>query len=79
MVPKGRKMVPKDVKMVPKDVKMVPKGWKMVPPGVPKWCHKAVKKFKIDGLDMHFLGVETFKQSLSVLLCFFQLFFQLIF
>ena len=33
-------------------------------PGSPKWCHKGVKKLKMEGLDIHFLRVETYADRL---------------
>ena len=42
-------------KVWPKGVQRLENGT----PGIPKWCHKGVKKLQMEGLDMHFLGVET--------------------
>ena len=50
-------MVPK---VCPKGVQRLENGTL----GAPKWCHKGVKKLKMDGLDMHFLGVETYADRL---------------
>ena len=47
--------------------KVCPKGvqsMENVAPGVPKWWHRGVKELKIEGLDMHFLGVETYADCL---------------
>ena len=47
-------------KVWPKGVQRLENGT----PGSPKWCHKSVKKLKSDGLDMHFLSVETYADCL---------------
>ena len=62
-------------KVCPKGVQRLENGT----PGAPKWCHKGVKKLKLEGvdmchkgdkklqmegLDMHFLGVETYADCL---------------
>ena len=47
-------------KVCPKGVQRLENGT----PGSPQWCHKGVKKLKIEGLDMHFLGVETYADCL---------------
>ena len=47
-------------KVCPKGVQRLENGT----PGAPKWCHEVVKKLKMEGFDIHFLGVETYADCL---------------
>ena len=47
-------------KVCPKGVQSMENGV----PGAPKCWHRGIKKLKIDGIDMHFLGVEAYADCL---------------